>query len=79
MAGSPEPELKPITVPRLFQFLLELVRGQFYGTVHIRFRAGQIGMITREESWVDDSKVPIADPDAIAMMQTGRYRMSVPQ
>jgi hypothetical protein len=60
-----------ISFARLVQFLLELVRGEFYGSVHIQFRRGQIGMVKREETWTDQAGLPVQDLDAVRMMETG--------
>lgn len=55
---------------RLVQFLLELVRGKFYGTVHIQFRAGVIGIVKKEETF-EAASLPISDPEAVKLMETG--------
>lgn len=59
---------------RLVQFLLECVRRDFYGTIHIQFRKGQIGIVKREETWEADG-LPVEDPQAVEMMRTGRYTL----
>jgi hypothetical protein len=63
---------RAISFAVLVQFLLELVRGQFHGQVHIQFRGGQIGMVKREETYVEASQLPVSDLEAVRMMETGR-------
>jgi hypothetical protein len=65
---------KDITFARLVQFLLECVRGKFYGTVHIQFRGGQIAMVKREETWIEEATLPVADPQAVELLKTGRVQ-----
>lgn len=63
---------KAISFAALVQFLLELARGQFHGQVHIQFRGGQIGMIKREETWIEGAQLPVQDLEAVRLMETGR-------
>ncbi len=57
--------------PRLVQFLLELVRGEFYGTVIITFRKGVLGLVKVEQSY-EAGQLPIKDPESLAVLMTGR-------
>jgi hypothetical protein len=62
---------------RLIQYLLELTRGEFYGTIHIQFRRGVIGIVKREETF-EASALPVQDLEAVEMMQTaGRLKTAV--
>lgn len=61
-----------ISFAALIQFLLESVRGGFHGQVHIQFRGGQIGMVKREETWIEASQLPVQDLEAVRTMETGR-------
>jgi hypothetical protein len=61
-----------VAFSRLIAFLLELARAEFYGSVHIQFRRGQIGIVKREETF-EAEKLPITDTAQLAMMQTGRF------
>lgn len=63
---------RAISFAALIQFLLEMVRGQFHGTVHVQFRGGQIGMVKREETWIEATQLPVQDLEAVRTMETGR-------
>jgi hypothetical protein len=60
----------PNTFAKLIQFLLELVRGKFYGTIHIQFRAGVIGIVKKEETF-EAGSLPINDTESVKIMETG--------
>ncbi len=62
----------PISLARFVQFFVELVRGRFYGTLHVQMRGGQITLVKREETWVDDASLPVRDAQAVELIETGR-------
>jgi hypothetical protein len=75
-AGNGAAPPKSISFARLVQYLLELARGEFYGSVHIQFRRGQIGMVKREETFVENDALPVDDLESVRMMETGRSSLA---
>lgn len=61
---------------RLVQFLLELSKEKFYGTVSIQFREGEIRIVKREETWDGIESLPVTDLEAVRTMQTGRLKVT---
>lgn len=65
---------------RVVQFLLELSKGEFFGSVSIQFRRGVIVTVRREETFDlqhEADKLPVQDVEAVRLMQTGgRLRVS---
>lgn len=58
-------------IARLVQFLLELSKAKFYGTVMIQFREGEIRAVKREETWPGIDSLPVNDLEAVRTMETG--------
>ncbi len=60
---------------RVVAYLLELIGAKFYGDVTIKFRNGQITLVTKVETFQDD--VPVKDGSAVRIMETaGRLEVA---
>jgi hypothetical protein len=58
---------------RIVQFLLELVRAEFYGEIRIRMRKGVIGSVVTEQTYTESEQLPIKDAASLELLQTGKY------
>ena len=60
----------PLTVPRLFSFLLSLVASEFWGQVTVRFKQGKTVGVTVQQDYIEET-LPGLTPEQTAKASEG--------